>query len=405
MNKGLIRAGLAAALVLYAICVCARVWGQDDDVGSGIFMERINELLSEGECSRAQKAYEVWKKMAERRDASVESRIKACGQAPINALMERINAALSQGDCSSAQRDYNTWKEQSKKTDGSVESRIKACLQTPINALMERINAALSQGNCESAQRVYNAWKEMAKKTDGYVENRIKACRQSVVGEMVFVRGGSFTMGCTTEQSADCTGDEHPAHQVTLSDYYIGKYEVTQKQWKAVMGSDNNPSFFKGDNLPVENVSWDDTQKFINRLNEQTGGRYRLPTEAEWEYAARGGNQSRRYKYSGSNDVGEVAWYRDNSEGKTHPAGTKKGNELGIYDMSGNVNEWVSDWDNGYSSNEQTNPQGAPSGMKHLIRSGTAADPASNVRISKRFANPSGDRLNTFGFRIAGSSK
>jgi len=169
--------------------------------------------------------------------------------------------------------------------------------------------------------------------------------------EMVFVEGGTFIMGCTSEQRDDCFDNEKPTHQVTLSDFYIGKIPVTQAQWKAIMGDDNNPSRFKGDNLPVERVKWEDVQEFIERLNAMVSMNYRLPTEAEWEYAARGGNQSQGYKYSGSNEIDEVAWYAGNSGGageysdrKIHPTGTKNANELGIYDMSGNVKERVSDW-------------------------------------------------------------
>jgi len=148
--------------------------------------------------------------------------------------------------------------------------------------------------------------------------------------EMVFVKGGTFTMGCTSEQGNDCDDDEKPAHQVTLSDFYIGKYEVSQKQWKTIMGS--NPSYFSNcDNCPVEKVSWNDIQEFIKKLNQKTGKSYRLPTEAEWEYAARGGAQSRGYKYSGSNNLVDVGWYGDNSGSKTHPVGQKKANELVPY--------------------------------------------------------------------------
>ena len=165
---------------------------------------------------------------------------------------------------------------------------------------------------------------------------------------MVKVDGGTFTMGATPEQGSDAYGDQKPAHQVKLSDYYIGETEVTQELWQAVMGS--NPSNFKGSNLPVEEVSWNDGQKF------------RLPTEAEWEYAARGGAKSRGYKYSGSNNIGDVAWYIDNSGFKTHSVKTKSPNELGLYDMSGNVWEWCQDWYDSYGSSAQTNPTGASSG-------------------------------------------
>ena len=180
---------------------------------------------------------------------------------------------------------------------------------------------------------------------------------------MVFVQGGTFTMGCTDEQGSDCNSDEKPAHQVTLSNYYIGKYEVTQGLWKKVMG--NNPSRFSGcADCPVEQVSWEDCQEFIKKLNSLTGKQFRLPTEAEWEYAAWGGNNSRGYKYSGSNDVGSVAWYVGNSGSKTHAVGTKQANELGIYDMSGNVLEWCSDWFDSdfYNSSPENNPTGAISG-------------------------------------------
>jgi sulfatase modifying factor 1 len=189
--------------------------------------------------------------------------------------------------------------------------------------------------------------------------------------EMVYVEGGTFTMGCTSEQS-DCMSDESPTHRVTLSSYHIGKYEVTQAQWRAVMGT--NPSYFSGcDNCPVEQVSWDDVQEFIQKLNAQTGKQYRLPTEAEWEYAARGGNKSKGYKYSGSNSLSSVGWYYDNSGSKTHRVGKKSPNELGIYDMSGNVWEWCADWygEDYYSSSSETNPQGPNTGYRRCLRGGS----------------------------------
>jgi len=227
--------------------------------------------------------------------------------------------------------------------------------------------------------------------------------------EMVFVEGGTFMMGCTKEQGSDCWDDEKPAHQVTLSSYYIGKYEVTQAQWVAVMGK--NPSTFKGDQLPVNKVNWNDAQEFIRRLNSLTGKQYRLPTEAEWEFAARGGNNSRGYKYSGSNTVGDVAWYAENSRRSTHPVGTKQPNELGIYDMSGNVSEWCNDWYGDYTDSPQTDPKGPSSGTARVRRSSTwlgGDKPTKPSRVSFRYGEPPdyrGSTLHWFGFRLAQSSE
>ena len=177
--------------------------------------------------------------------------------------------------------------------------------------------------------------------------------------DMVFVKGGTFLMGCTKEQGEDCKSDEKPAHKVTLTGFYICRYETTQLLWQSVMGS--NPSYFKGNNLPVESVNWNDVQRFIQELNVKTDKKYRLPTEAEWEYVARGGSKSKGYKYSGGNNVDDVAWYGESVyDKKTHPVGTKRPNELAVYDMSGNVREWVNDFYEAeyYSSSEQTNPPG-----------------------------------------------
>ena len=215
--------------------------------------------------------------------------------------------------------------------------------------------------------------------------------------DMIAVKGGTFTMGCTSEQS-DCWGDEKPTHNVTLSDYYIGKFEVTQELWQAVMGS--NPSDFKGNNLPVEQVSWNDVQEFITKLNQKTGANFRLPTEAEWEYAARGGNKSRGYKYSGNNTIGNVAWYWDNSNEKTHQVGTKSPNELGIYDMSGNVWEWCQDWYGDYSSGSQTNPTGPSSGSKRVLRGGGWYGYAGSCRVSLRLYYGPDYGINYNGFRL-----
>ena len=199
---------------------------------------------------------------------------------------------------------------------------------------------------------------------------------------MVPVEGGTFTMGATSEQGSDAWGKEKPAHKVTLSDYYIGQTEVTQALWKAVMGS--NPSDSKGDNLPVEQVSWDDCQVFIQNLNQLTGKQFRLPTEAEWEYAARGGRKSRGYKYAGGNDIGLVAWYTGNSGDETHTVATKQANELGVYDMSGNVWEWCSDRYGDYQSSSQSDPQGPSSGSDRVYRGGGYYSDAVYCRVSYR---------------------
>ena len=197
--------------------------------------------------------------------------------------------------------------------------------------------------------------------------------------DMVLVQAGTFTMGKISEMQ-DSWIDESPAHQVTLTNnYYIGKYEVTQQLWKAVIG--DNPSHFKGDNLPVECVNWYDCQDFISKLNDITGRKFRLPTEAEWEYAARGGQKSMGYIYSGSNNLNEVAWYRDNSDNNTHPIGLKQANELGIYDMSGNVWEWCQDIYGGYGSSPQTNPTGATTGTGHVSRGGSWLNESDECRL------------------------
>ena len=216
--------------------------------------------------------------------------------------------------------------------------------------------------------------------------------------DMVRVEAGTFTMGATPEMK-EPWDDEKPAHQVTLTnDYYIGKYEVTQALWQVVMG--NNPSYFKGDNLPVEQVSWNDCHEFISKLNSITGKKFRLPTEAEWEYAARGGNKSRSYQYCGSNNISDVAWYGNNSENKTHAVGSKQANELGIYDMTGNVWEWCQDWNGKYSGLSQTDPAGAARGDFRVIRGGGWYNDARDCRSSSRDINTPGNRYDYLGLRL-----
>ena len=225
-----------------------------------------------------------------------------------------------------------------------------------------------------------------------------RAVLEKLIANMVRVEGGTFSMGATSEQDNDADNDEMPAHHVTLGDYYICRYEVTQKEWRAVMG--NNQSYNKGDNLPVEWVIWNDCLDFINKLNQLTGLKFRLPTEAEWEFAARGGKQSKGYKYSGSDNIGDVAWYYENSGSKTHQVGTKEPNELGIYDMTGNVWEWCGDWYGSYSSSAQTNPTGPSSGSRRVLRGGSWRNFARNCRVSYRNGNSPSYRSDNLGFRV-----
>lgn len=209
---------------------------------------------------------------------------------------------------------------------------------------------------------------------------------------MIKVEGGTFTMGATPEQGSDAESDEMPAHKVTLSDYYIGQGEVTEALWQAVMGS--KPCNM-GNEYPVANVSWDDCQDFIRKLNSLTGRTFRLPTEAEWEFAARGGNESKGYMYPGSNIIDNVAWYMY-SESKM----PKSPNELGLYDMAGNVSEWCQDWYGPYSSSAQTNPTGPSTGSRRVLRGGSFHSDAPTCRVSARGGNGPDSRVNSFGLRL-----
>ncbi|MGN0033523.1 MAG: SUMF1/EgtB/PvdO family nonheme iron enzyme [Candidatus Limimorpha sp.] len=220
-----------------------------------------------------------------------------------------------------------------------------------------------------------------------------------VTFEMVRVDGGKFKMGATAEQKKFAENDESRTHNVTLNDYYIGKYEVTQSVWNAVM--DNDQSAFKGPNRPVERVSWNDCQEFIRRLNEATGKNFRLPTEAEWEYAARGGKKSHGFRYSGSDKIDEVAWYSENSGNETHDVGQKKPNELGIYDMSGNVWEWCSDWYlKKYKRKSQKNPIGPNEGSNKVFRGSCWNNNANSCRVSNRHSNNPVYSLSYTGLRL-----
>ena len=218
---------------------------------------------------------------------------------------------------------------------------------------------------------------------------------------MISVEGGTFTMGATSEQGEEADNDEKPAHSVKLSNYHIGKTEVTQELWHAVMG--NNPATFKGSKRPVERVSWNDCQEFIIKLNSLTGQSFRLPTEAEWKFAARGGNNSHGYKYAGSNCLNKVAWYWENSHSETHEVATKSPNELGIYDMSGNVWEWCQDWydENYYNSDSQSNSQESSSVFNRVFRGGGANDDIDCCHIADRLDTGQDSRGDYLGLRLA----
>ena len=209
---------------------------------------------------------------------------------------------------------------------------------------------------------------------------------------MVYVKGGSFEMGATPEQGNDAYADEFPVHTVTLDDFFIGKYEITQWQWMMLMGAEfarlvvedsSNTIDGVGANYPTYYVSWERAELFCQRLSAVTGRTYRLPTEAEWEYAARGGNRADGTKYAGSNDFNNVAWCQANSEA-VHPVGQKRPNGLGLYDMSGNVWEWCQDWFGDYSSSPSVNPQGPSVGSNRVFRGGSWYFPGESCRISYR---------------------
>ncbi len=241
---------------------------------------------------------------------------------------------------------------------------------------------------------------------------QIKAYRlqfSDAIPETVYVEGGTFMMGATEEQGLDVEEHERPVHEVTLDGFHIGKYEITQKQWEAVMGTTVEEQRDKvsptldlvgvGDDHPIYYVSWNEAVEFCEKLSRMTGKTYRLPTEAEWEYAARGGQHADGTKYAGSNTLGDVAWYSNNSSDGIHPVGQKQPNGLELYDMSGNVWEWCSDWYGEYSSSAEVNPQGPASGSTRIFRGG-AWSTTQMCRVSYRNANRPVIRTTYLGFRV-----
>jgi len=227
--------------------------------------------------------------------------------------------------------------------------------------------------------------------------------------KMIYVEGGTFTMGCTGEQGSECNDDESPSRRTTVSSFYIGMLEVTQSQWEAVMGTSiyqqkskaNASSIYgTGADYPMYYVSWEEAKEFCLRLSRQTGKTYRLPTEAEWEYAARGGNKNEGTKYSGGWSLGSVGWYDGNSNRSSHPCGTKMGNALGIYDMNGNVWEWCEDWYGPYLAYDTDNPKGASSGSYRVLRGGSWINGAGYCRVSERHSSTPSNHGFSLGFRV-----
>lgn len=277
-----------------------------------------------------------------------------------------------------------------------------------------QVNATLNKTTNNTQQLAINQSSETSSSSNDLSDLTFKV--RGVSFTMKFIEGGTFQMGATLEQGSEAESDEEPVHSVTLNDYYLGETEVTQTLWKAVMGTTviqqrekapNNTLPMKGEgvNYPIYYVSWNDCQAFLQKLNQKTKMNFRLPTEAEWEYAARGGKKSSGYKYAGSNSISDVAWYNDNSGNSTHPVKEKFPNELGLYDMSGNVEEWCQDWYDSYSSGSQTNPQGPSNKCEGLrvLRGGNWGVHDGYCRTSWRHSDEPNyrGRSHSSGFRIA----
>lgn len=275
---------------------------------------------------------------------------------------------LAEGDCTRAEQNYNMYKELAHRSDATVEKEIRECFSKNTHAILD--------DELEDFE---------------YLPSDITISVKGVSFVMKAVDGGSFMMGCVGCDPDEPDKDERNVHSVILDGYYLGETEVTQALWTAVMGK--NLSHFKGELLPVESVSWNDCQDFIARLNQLTGRNFRLPTEAEWEYASRGGQMSFGYSFSGSDNANAVAIFDVNSFNKgrhdpeygSHRVKSKKANEIGLYDMSGNVWEWCNDWYDNYPTSAQTNPTGPSKGMFKVIRGGSWMYDKWYSRVSNRY--------------------
>ena len=299
---------------------------------------------------------------------------------------------------------------------GTDQSSVMAAIDRMVGELLGvKVNRQMSQQTYQQPsyqqqqqtyqQPSYQQQSTYSQAPQSYVEDA--GCGLNL--KMVYVEGGSFRMGATQEQGSDAESDESPVHTVRLDSYYIAECELTQAQWEKIMGTTIYQQRDKanaqsmcgvGDNNPMYYVSWEEAQAFCRELSAMTGKTYLLPTEAQWEYAARGGNKSKGYKYSGSYAIDAVAWYGSNSGYATHAVKQKRANELGLYDMSGNVWEWCSDWYGSYSSSEQSNPTGDGSGPSRVLRGGCWTNGAGNCRVSSRFGFTPSNRNDYYGFRV-----
>ena len=284
--------------------------------------------------------------------------------------------------------------------DDRLQSGLSASNEKDYNQAIKRWQAALDncEPNSEQRQKLNDYISQAKNALNNNTSTPSTTTHYSFEPEMVFVKGSTFQMG-----SNEGGKNEKPVHSVTLSDYYIGKFEVTQKQWREVRGIDPpNLNFTGCDDCPVESVSWEEVQTYLQQLSTKTGKKYLLPTEAEWEFAAIGGNSSNNYTYSGSNNIDDVAWYKTNSDSKTHTVGGKQANKLGIYDMTGNVWEWCSDWydENYYTNSPPQNPKGASSGTYRTFRGGSWSSSSSVCRVACRGRYGPFNRYSSLGFRV-----
>lgn len=305
--------------------------------------------------------------------------------------LQKAERYLNEGDCKRARISYDVYKN-SGGSDRNVEQRINDCNKNK-GKTGKPVKVMVDDGGRGSTSM------------ETFTETAF-----GINMRMVWVEGGEFVMGCTSEQGSDCDSDEKNVRRVTVDGFYIGMLEVTQSQWEKVMNTtidqqknkaSASNTYGVGPDYPMYYVSWEEAMEFCRLLSQQTGKTYTLPTEAQWEYAARGGAKNEGTKYSGSHYLDNVAWYNGNSGNSTHVCGTKRANALGIYDMSGNVWEWCKDWyGDSYISYDVNNPQGASSGSARVLRGGSWISNASDCRVAYRNYYTPGYRYNYGGFRV-----